>query len=82
MSEVKNIIKQNKEAMIVPDGIIVISMEEKIIVFNEAASRITGFTEDDIINKNFAELFKSKPAPNRLYSTSTYRTPCLLKFTA
>lgn len=47
----------NKEALIVPDGIVVIGKDYKIIVFNEAASRITGFVEDDIIGKDFKKLF-------------------------
>jgi len=34
---------------ILPDGIAVINNEFKIIVFNEAASRITGYVEDYII---------------------------------
>ena len=59
--EVKNIIDINKEAMIIPDGIAVISLEQNIIVFNEAASRITGFEENEIVSKKVKILFnKSK----------------------
>jgi PAS domain S-box-containing protein len=59
--EVKNIIDINKEAMIIPDGIAVISKEQNIIVFNEAASRITGFGENEIVSKKIKMLFnKSK----------------------
>lgn len=47
----------NKEALIVPDGIVVIGKNNKVIVFNEAASRITGFIEDDIVGKDFRVLF-------------------------
>lgn len=58
---VKSIIDKNKEAMIIPDGIAVIGKDCNIIVFNEAASRITGFSEDDIVSKNCEMLFsKSK----------------------
>ncbi len=59
--EVKNIIDKNKEAMITPDGIAVIGRDSKVIVFNEAASRITGFSENDIVSRNCKILFsKSK----------------------
>ncbi|HSL88401.1 MAG TPA: sigma 54-interacting transcriptional regulator [Ignavibacteriaceae bacterium] len=56
----------NKEALIVPDGIIVIGKEYQIIVFNEAASRITGFVEDDIIGKDFKILFSKSEDNSRL----------------
>ena len=58
MKEVKEIIDRNKEKMITPDGIIVISSEKKIIAFSQAASRITGYEEDEIILKDFNFLFK------------------------
>ena len=58
MKEVKDIIDKNKEKMITPDGIIVISSEKKIIAFSQAASRITGYEEDEIILKNFDVLFR------------------------
>ena len=58
MKEVKEIIDRNKEKMITPDGIIVISSEKKIIAFSQAASRITGYKEDEIILKDFNFLFK------------------------
>ncbi len=57
MKEVQSIIDKNKEAMIIPDGIVVIGKDFKIIVFNEAASRITGFSEDEIVTKNYEVLF-------------------------
>jgi PAS domain S-box-containing protein len=57
MKEVKEIIDKNKEKMITPDGIIVISCENKIIAFSQAASRITGYEEDEIILKDFNFLF-------------------------
>ena len=58
MKEVQNIINKNKEAMIIPDGIVVIGKDFKIIVFNEAASRITGFSEDETISENCEILFR------------------------
>lgn len=59
MKEVQQIINKNKEAVIEPDGIAVISKEMKIIVFNDAASRISGFTEDEIIGNECALLFSN-----------------------
>lgn len=52
MKDVQNIIDRNKEAMIIPDGIVVIGLDLQIIVFNEAASRITGFDADEIVNSH------------------------------
>ncbi len=51
------LIDMNKEVLIIPDGIVVVSKDQKIIVFNEAASRITGFVEDGVIGKDFRVLF-------------------------
>ncbi len=59
MKEVTSIIDRNRENMIVPDGIAVIGRDEKIMVFNEAASRITGFEEGEIIGKHFEVLFRN-----------------------
>lgn len=50
--DVKKVIDRGKEVLIIPDGITVIGKECNIIVFNEAASRITGYTEDDVVGKN------------------------------
>ena len=61
MKEVRQIIDKNKEAMVIPDGIAVIGKDCSIIVFNEAASRITGFEEDDITGKHCDILFKDNP---------------------
>ena len=55
--EVEHIIGKNKEAMVIPDGIAVIGRDMNVIVFNEAASRITGFSEDDIVSKSCRTLF-------------------------
>ncbi len=67
MREVKSIIDKNKEVMIIPDGIAVIGNDLKVLVFNEAASRITGFTESDIIKKTCKKLFRNcKPEVDKL----------------
>ena len=57
MKEVQAIINSNKESMVIPDGVAVIGTDKRVIVFNEAASRITGFDEDEIIGKSFGILF-------------------------
>ncbi len=55
--DVKKVIDRNKEALIIPDGIAVIGKELNIIVFNEAASRITGYPEEDIVGEDYTILF-------------------------
>lgn len=57
MKEVQQIFDKNKEAVIIPDGIAVIGRDLKIIVFNEAASRISGYAEDEIIGADASLLF-------------------------
>ncbi len=70
--EVKNIIDKNKEVMIIPDGIAVIGRDYKVIVFNEAASRITGFSEDDIVTQHCKTLFsKSENELNYVHQAIT-----------
>ncbi len=58
MKEVQQIFDKNKEAAIIPDGIAVIGKDLKVIVFNEAASRISGYDEDDIIGVDCEVLFR------------------------
>ncbi|MBK7380065.1 MAG: sigma 54-interacting transcriptional regulator [Ignavibacteriales bacterium] len=58
MADVQQIIDKNKETLIIPDGIIVIGKDKNIIVFNEAASRISGYSEEDAVTNNFEFLFK------------------------
>jgi PAS domain S-box-containing protein len=58
MLEVQKIIDKNKEALIIPDGIAVIGKDMNIIVFNEAASRISGYPEGDIVGENCSILFR------------------------
>jgi len=60
MKDLQKIIDQQKEVAIIPDGIAVIGIDRNIIVFNEAASRITGFTEDETIGINCSLLFDEK----------------------
>ncbi|MFA6978626.1 MAG: sigma 54-interacting transcriptional regulator [Ignavibacteriaceae bacterium] len=60
MVDVQQIIDKNKESLIIPDGIAVIGKDQNIIVFNEAASRITGYSEDEVIGRKFEFLFGRK----------------------
>ncbi|MBZ0200885.1 MAG: PAS domain-containing protein, partial [Ignavibacteriaceae bacterium] len=52
--------------VIAHDGIVVLNKENKIIVFNEAASRITGFQNRDVISKQGDFLFSSSDVKNLL----------------
>jgi len=56
--DVKKVIDRGKEVLIIPDGIAVIGKDCNIIVFNEAASRITGYGEDDVVGKKCGILFE------------------------
>lgn len=59
-----NFIDIGKEKFIIPDGITVIGRDCKIIVFNEAASRITGFPEDELINDHIKKILPDKQSAN------------------
>lgn len=59
MKEVQQIIDKNKVAAIIPDGIVVIGKDLKIIVFNEAASRISGYKNNDIVGQDSKILFSN-----------------------
>lgn len=52
MQEVRSPEKEVNERIIAPDGIIVLNTDKKIIVFNEAACRITGYEEQQILSND------------------------------
>src|SRR5690554_1848358 len=52
--------------LLAPDGIIAINRDKKIIVFNEAAARLTGFTQDEVISRESDLLFNNSFADNLL----------------
>ena len=52
MQETKSPEKEINERIIAPDGIIALNGDKNIIVFNEAACRITGFQEQEVLSKN------------------------------
>ncbi len=70
MKEVIGIINSNREKMVSPDGIIVIARDGNIIVFNEAASRITGYMEEEILGRHFGILFRKSPREAEHISSS------------
>ncbi|MBK7868260.1 MAG: sigma 54-interacting transcriptional regulator [Ignavibacteriales bacterium] len=72
MKEVQHIINKNKEAAATPDGIVVIGKDYTVVVFNEAASRITGFTQRDVLNKKATILFQNCPDGN-LYVENVFK---------
>lgn len=70
MPDVQQIIDKNKESLIIPDGIVVISKDKQIIVFNEAASRITGYDEEKVVGNSYEILFdKNLDDKNFIYSS-------------
>lgn len=70
MKEVISIINSNREKMVSPDGIAVISQDGSIIVFNEAACRITGYEEEGIVGSHFEILFRKSPRESEHVSAS------------
>ncbi len=52
-------ISNNKIQLAAPDAIIVISRGKKIIAFNEAAERITGYKIRDVLDTGFQILFRN-----------------------
>lgn len=70
--DVKKVIKKGKEVLIIPDGIVVINKDYKIIVFNEAASRITGYNEDEIIGKH-CTLLLSENSDGEMFFEESFR---------
>ncbi len=71
--DVKSIIDKNREALIIPDGIVVINKDLKIIAFNEAAARISGYSEDEIIGENCKILFYDKEGTTYIIESLKYR---------
>ncbi len=70
MPDVQQIIDKNKESLILPDGIAVIAKDKNILVFNEAASRITGYDEEEVIGKSFEFLFAKRPEDQKFIHQS------------
>ena len=70
MSDVQQIIDRNRESLIIPDGIVVIGKDQNIIVFNEAASRITGYSEDEVIGNMFEFIFEKNMVERKFIDES------------
>ena len=58
MKDIQDIVENEDERIIIPDGIVVIDRDLNIIVFNDAASRITGFIEEEVLDRNCEILFR------------------------
>lgn len=58
MNDVKSIIDKNKESMIIPDGMVVIGKGLQIVAFNEAAERITGYKQNEIVGEEYHRIVK------------------------
>jgi len=59
-----------KNEIVATDGIVVINPEKEVIAFNEAASRISGFKEPEIILKDIKFLFRNSEADcNHIFDT-------------
>ncbi len=67
--EVKRIFDRNRKALVIPDGLIVINREHNIIVFNEAASRLTEFGEVEITGKSINNLVIGDEVKEYLYNS-------------
>ncbi len=58
------------QKLLASDGIIVVNKDYKIIVFNEAASKITGFENEEVILKNINILFNNSNDINPIFTQS------------
>ncbi len=70
MSPFSKLNKKLNNKVFAPDGIAAINKENNIIVFNEAASRITGFQIKDAISKQSDYLFSASEKKNALIKQS------------
>ena len=58
------------QKLLATDGIIVVNKDYKIIVFNDAAGKITGFKNEDVILKNINILFNNSDDINPIFAQS------------
>ncbi len=54
-------ITEEIESLVIPDGIAVIGRDHSILVFNDSASRISGFGSEEVLNKSCDILFRDCP---------------------
>ncbi len=57
MKDIKTILSRNKEILVIPDGICVISPDYTVVTFNQAAERITGYEARSVVGKQISLLF-------------------------
>ncbi len=48
-----------------PDGVVIIDKNKKIVTFNEAARRITGYKDNDVSLKDYKFLFRNSESDNQ-----------------
>lgn len=71
-----NITTNENTSLAAPDAVIVISKDRKIIAFNDAAERITGYKLRDILNTDFQVLFRnSEKDIDYIYSSINDNSP-------
>ena len=54
-----NKIQIDQDDLFFPDGVVIIDKNKRIVAFNEAASRISGYNEQEVSLQNYDYLFKS-----------------------
>ncbi|MBN1638331.1 MAG: sigma 54-interacting transcriptional regulator [Ignavibacteriales bacterium] len=59
--------KQKNQHLAIPDGIIVIGNDLSIVVFNEAAERITGFKIDELIEKPLEKILSNHKDDKKIF---------------
>jgi PAS domain S-box-containing protein len=72
----QSIEKYQKLVMLSPDGIITMSMKGKITSINKSFSKLTGFSEDEIVGKHFTKIgtVKAKDIPKYVMLFSSFLT--------
>ena len=70
MKVVRNRLDTSFETENIQDGIAVLSKDLNILVFNETAVRISGFSENEVLNKNLELLFRNTKAELTFISQS------------
>ena len=68
---------EDELAFAAPDGIVAINKDKKIIAFSEAAQRLTGYHEENVIYKDFTFIFgknnnNQQPILDALATGKTY----------
>ncbi len=57
MKDIKTMLTRNREILVIPDGICVVSPDFTIVTFNQAAERITGYEARTVVGEQLSLLF-------------------------